>query len=112
MPRLFVADQIAGAANVQIVAGQLEPRTQRVEVAQQLQPLFGGVGDAAVIGGGQIGIGARLGPPDAAAQLVKLGKAEPVGAVDDPRVGARNIDRKSVVEGKSVSVRVNLGGRR
>src|SRR3546814_19379902 len=66
----------------------------RVEVAQQFRPLFGGVGDASVIGGGQIGRGARLGPPDAAAQLVQLGKAEPVGAVDDQRVGARNIEAR------------------
>jgi hypothetical protein len=40
-------------------------------------------------GSGEIGVGAGLGPPDAAAKLVELGEAEAVGAVDDERVGAR-----------------------
>ena len=41
---------------------------------------------------GQIGVGAGLGPPDAAAQLVELGEAEAVGAVDDQRVGAGDVE--------------------
>src|SRR3546814_4024827 len=40
----------------------------------------------------EIGIGARLRPPDAAAKLVELREAETVGAVDDQRVGARNVE--------------------
>ena len=46
----------------------------------------------AVAGHGQIGVGAGLRPPDAAAQLVELGQAEAVGAVDDQRVGARDVE--------------------
>ena len=40
MPGLFVAQQIARAANVEIMAGELEARAQRVEVGQHLQPLL------------------------------------------------------------------------
>ncbi len=40
MTRLFVAQQIARAANVEVVAGKLEPRAQRIEIAQHLQPLL------------------------------------------------------------------------
>jgi len=39
----------------------------------------------------QIGIGAQFGPADTAAQLIELGEAENVGAVDDDGVGGRNI---------------------
>ena len=38
--RLFVAQQIARAANVEIVAGELEPCAKAVEIAQHLQPLL------------------------------------------------------------------------
>jgi hypothetical protein len=44
MARLFVAQQVARAANVEVVAGQLEARAQRVEIAQHLEPLFGSLG--------------------------------------------------------------------
>src|SRR3546814_18287919 len=62
--------------------------------------------------------------PDPAAELVKLGEAETLGVLDrhdggfghvDPDLddrGGDEEDRKSVVQGKSVSVRVDLGGRR
>src|SRR3546814_13648906 len=36
----------------------------------------------------------------------------PASAAPAPRLLARSLDRKSVVSGKSVSVRVDLGGRR
>ena len=39
--RLLIAQQVARAANIQIVAGELEPRTQTVQIAQHLEPLFG-----------------------------------------------------------------------
>ena len=37
-------------------------------------------------------IGAQLGAPDAAAQLIKLRQAEPVGAMHDQRIGGRNVE--------------------
>jgi hypothetical protein len=37
MPRLLVAEQVARAANVEIVAGKLEARAQRIEVGKDVQ---------------------------------------------------------------------------
>ena len=83
MAGLLVAEQIAGAANVEIVAGELEAGAEAVELCEHLQPLLRRFGDLRFGRRGQIGIGAGLRPPDAAAQLVELRQAEAVGAVDD-----------------------------
>ena len=60
MARLFVADEIARAANVEIVRCKLEACAERVEVGQDLQALFRRVGNDAVGGRRHIGIGARF----------------------------------------------------
>ena len=92
MPRLLIAEQIAGAANVEVVAGELEAGAEAVELGQHLQALLRGLGDRAVRRHRQIGVGACLGPADAAAQLVELRKAEAVGAIDDQRIRARDVE--------------------
>ena len=40
----------------------------------------------------EVGVGVRVAAPDAAADLVELRQAEHVGAVDDQRVGGRDVD--------------------
>ena len=40
----------------------------------------------------EIGVGLVLRAADAAAELVEIGEAEAVGAVDDDRVGVRDIE--------------------
>ena len=70
---------------------------------------------------GQIGIGADLGPADAAAQLIELRQPEHVGAMHDQRVGGRDVEarfddvgRQQQVEGALVERghhRFELGGR-
>ena len=40
----------------------------------------------------QVGVRPPAAPPDAAAQLVELGEPERVGAVDDDRVGVRDVE--------------------
>ena len=92
MAGLFVAQQIARAANVEIVAGELEPGAERIEIAEHFQALFGDFRKLRVLGVGQIGVGAQFGAPDAAAQLIELGEAENVGAVDDDRIRARQVE--------------------
>ena len=77
---------------IEIVAGELEAGAEGIERAEHLQALFGAFGDRLVGGGGQIGIGAGLGAADAAADLVELGEAEAIGAVDDQRVGAGDVE--------------------
>ena len=89
---LLLAEQIAGAADVEVVAGQLEAGAERVERLQHLQPALGGVGELAVGRQREQRIGAHLGAPDPAAQLVELRQAEHVGAVHDQRVGGRDVE--------------------
>ena len=60
--RLLVAEQIAGAADVEVVAGELEAGAEAVEIGQHLQPLLRRLGDRAVGGHRQIGVGAGLRP--------------------------------------------------
>jgi len=66
MARLFIAQEVARPANVEIVAGKLKARAERVEIAQHLQSLLRDFGQGHVRLMRQIGIGAQLGPPHAA----------------------------------------------
>src|SRR3546814_3133958 len=72
MAGLLITQQIACAANVEIVAGKLEARAERIQARKHLQALFGGFGDGPVGRRRQIGISARLCPAHAAAQLIEL----------------------------------------
>src|SRR3546814_14152019 len=70
----------------------------------------------ALFGGLAVGIAALLGFEDVAVALVGIDPAEAFSAVgflleDAALEHIVVVDRKSVVEGKSVSVRVDLGGR-
>ena len=48
MARLLVAEQIAGAPDVEIVGGELEAGAEAVEPGQHLQALVGGLGQQPV----------------------------------------------------------------
>ena len=51
------------------------------------------ISESTVSGGTQqVGVGAAVGAADAAAQLVELGEAVAVGAVDEEGVGARDVE--------------------
>ena len=92
MARLFVAQQIAGAADIEIVARKREAGAQRVEGLHHFEPALRGLGQHLARRQGQIGIGAQLAAADAAAQLIELRQAEHVGAMDDHRIGGRNVE--------------------
>jgi hypothetical protein len=44
VPGLLVAEQVAGAADVEVVAGELEPGAEAVEIAEHLEALLGDFG--------------------------------------------------------------------
>src|SRR3546814_6300312 len=69
MPGLLVTDQIARAANVEVMAGKLKTRAKRVEVGKHLQPLLRRLRNQPIGGRGQISISAGLGPPHTSAKL-------------------------------------------
>src|SRR3546814_6486792 len=66
MSRLLVAEQISRAADIEIVARELKPRPEIIQIGQHLEPLFGAFGHQPVGGGGEIGVSACLGAADAA----------------------------------------------
>ncbi len=89
---LAVPEQFACATDFQVVGGEHEARAQVLGVGNRFQTLFGVVGDLFAWRGQQVGIGLVVTAPDAPAQLVQLGQAELVGALDDDGVGARYVD--------------------
>src|SRR3546814_10521266 len=91
MPGLLVTDQIARAANVEVMAGMLKTRAKRVEVGKHLQPLLRRLRNQPIGGRGQISISAGLGPPHTSAKLVKLRQPEAVRAMNDEGIGAWDI---------------------
>ncbi|MPL73680.1 hypothetical protein SDC9_19486 [bioreactor metagenome] len=92
MARLFFAQKVAGAAQVEILACQGEARAEIVERAQQPQPLHRLRRQRQARLRRQVAIGAQLRAPDPAADLVELGEAEHVGTVDDHRVRGRDVE--------------------
>ena len=69
-------------------AGSPLPVFQRLDHAE---PPLGRVGQRLVGRHGEVGVAADLGAADATAQLVELGQAELVGAMDDQGVGGRDV---------------------
>ena len=92
MAGLLVAEEVAGAADVEIVARQLEPGAERIQCLHDFQAAQRGRRQLLFLGQRQIAIGAHLAAADAAAQLIELGQPEHVGAVHDQRVGGRDIE--------------------
>src|SRR3546814_16566950 len=74
------------------MAGELESGAQRIEIGQHLQSLVRTLCDRAGRRGSEIGVGAGLGPADASAELIELGEAEAVGAVDDEGVRRGDVE--------------------
>ena len=72
MPRLFRAQQIAGPADVHVVAGEAEAGAQTVQRLHDRQAFFGAGSRRAGRRDRQIGIGAGLAAADAAPKLVQL----------------------------------------
>ena len=89
---LLLAQEIAGAADVEIVRGELEAGAERVERLQHLEAALGLRRDLPLGRQRQQRVGAQLGAADAAAQLIDLRQAEHVGAVHDQRVGGRDVE--------------------
>src|SRR3546814_15767481 len=63
MPGLLVTDQIARAANVEVMAGKLKTRAKPVEIGKHLPPLLRRLRTPPVGGAGLLSLNAGLGPP-------------------------------------------------
>ena len=92
MAGLVLAQQIAGAADLQVAHGDLEARTQLGVLADGLQAFVRLFGQHPFGREEEIGVGPLSRTPDAAPQLVQLAQAHEIGAVDDERVDRRHVD--------------------
>ena len=92
MAGLLLAEQIAGAADVEVVRRELEAGAEVFQRLQHLQPPLRLRRDLLLRRQREQRIGAQLRAPDAAAQLIELREAEHVGAMHDQRVGGGNVE--------------------
>ena len=89
---LLVAEQVAGAADLQVAHGDLEAGAQLGVVAERAEALGRLLGEGRGAGVQQVRVGALAAAADPPAYLVELGEAEHVRALDDQRVGLRDVD--------------------
>ncbi len=92
VPVLLAAEQVAGAADLQIECGDPESGAQVAELADGRQALARHFRQDLVGGDEEVGVGPAVAAADAAAQLVQLRQAVQVRAVDDDRVDARDVE--------------------
>ena len=88
---LLGAQQVAGAADLQVAQGYLEPRSQLRRLEDRLQPLLGLLRQPALAVVHQVGVGAVGPPAHAAPQLVELAQPQLVRLIDDDRVDVRDV---------------------
>ena len=89
---LLLAEQLAGAADLQIVRGEHEAGAEILHRLDGLQALGRVAGQGLARRGDQIGVGAVVRAADAPAQLVQLRKPHAVGAIDHDGVGRGHVD--------------------
>ena len=91
MPMLLRSQDIARSADFQISHGNAEPGTEGGKLPDGGKALGSNVGHLLVGLEGQIGKGTAVGTPHPAPQLVQLGKAHPVGVLDDEGVAVGDV---------------------
>ena len=92
VPALLAAEQVAGAADLEVERGDAEAAAQVAELADRRQPLLRDRRERVLRRNQQVGVGAAIRSADAAAQLIELRQAVAVGAVDDDRVRVRDVE--------------------
>src|ERR1700682_967408 len=89
---LLASEQVSGASKFQVERGDAESRSESAEFLERGEPTLGQRRERDVLGNQQVRVCALIGTPDASAELVQLGKAEAVRAIDENRVGTWNIE--------------------
>ena len=79
-------------ADFQVVHGDLKPEPEIAVLHEDLEALAGVRGEQALVGNEQVGVCLLVGSTHPAAQLVHLGQTEAVRAVDDDRIGGRDVE--------------------
>ena len=94
MSRLGLAQQIAGAADLQVTHGNPVARPELRGLADGLEPLVGVLAEHAVHRVEQVGVGPSPGPAHPAPDLVQLTEAQPVGPVHHQGVDGGHVDAR------------------
>ena len=87
VPVLLASQQIAGAAQLQIERGNLEPCAQFAELFHGRKPLASSFGKLRIGLHQQVRVRAPVRAADASAQLVKVRQAVPIRIFNDHGVG-------------------------
>ena len=94
MAGLLRAEQLAGAADLEVAHRDREAGAELGVVGERREPRPRLVGQLARVGIEEVRVRRRVGAADAAADLVELREAEHVGALDDERVRLRDVDAR------------------
>ena len=94
LPALALAEDLACAADLEVVGGQREADPEVLQRLDGLQALHGVGGHRGARRHDEVRVGAVVRAPDAAPELVQLGEPEAVGAVDDDGVRGRHVDAR------------------
>ena len=97
VPVLLRAEQVAGAADLQVAERDLEAAAERLVLADRGQPFVRLVGQLARRREEEVAERPLGGAPDAPAQLVHLRQAQQVRGVDDQRVRVRHVQPLSMI---------------
>ena len=110
LPALLAAEQVAGAANLEVERGDAEAAAEIAELLDRREPLLRDRRQVVLRRNQQIRVGRPIGSADAAAQLIELRQAVAIGAVDDDRVGVRDVE--AVLDDRRRQQDVELSARR
>jgi hypothetical protein len=91
-PALFAAEKVARAADLHVERGDVKARAELRVALQRFDPRARLVRELARRREEQIAIRPLARAPDSTAKLVELREPEEVGAVDDHRVGSRDVE--------------------
>ena len=91
-PLCAVPRMLPGAANFQIAHRDAKAGAERAVLLDRVDPLARRAHRHHLAREQQVGVGLVLGAPDATAELIEIGEPEAIGAIDDDRVGVRNIE--------------------
>src|SRR6185312_2421331 len=89
---LLLSEKLPGATDLEIVSREHEARAELLHRFDRLEALGRIAGERLARRGDEISVGAVVRAPDAAPELVQLRESHAIGAVDDDRVGRRDID--------------------
>src|SRR3954447_25360598 len=89
---LLFAEDLAGAADLEVVHGEVEARSELLHGLDRLEALHGILVESILGRGKEVSVRLVVRAPNPPAELVELCQAEAIGAVDDDGVGARIVD--------------------